>query len=142
MKRLVVIILALTVLPFVSKAQDEVGAKKHENVTWHSIVFVDFKPGKVQEAKKIIEQFKAAAEKAQTQKPITYWMETGKYDMMLVWTLEGGPSMMEYMVTPSGAKWWKAFVELQGSEEAAKKLQGEYYDMVAGYTSDIAMIQK
>lgn len=118
-------------------AQSEEPAPKKHDATWHQVVHVKFKAGKVGEAKKIISRFQTAAAAAGTSTPNQYWYVTGSYDMMLIWDLKGGPSDLEWAWSPNGVKWWKAFVEQEGSEEAAQKLQDEYRSFIAGSTNQI-----
>ncbi|MGQ8338330.1 hypothetical protein ACUNWD_17380 [Sunxiuqinia sp. A32] len=119
-------------------AQEEMKASKYENATWHEVVLVDFKPGKIKRAKEIIQLYEKAGQAAETTPPKMLWLMTGEYDMMLIWTLEDGPSEYEWKWSPDGVKWWKEFVKQQGSEEAANKLSEEYSSLVFKSTSYLA----
>ena len=118
-------------------AQSEEPAPKKHDATWHTVVLVNFKPGKVEEAKKLISKFESAGETAGTPKPQQYWFETGSYDMLLIWNLKNGPSDLEWSWSPDGVKWWNAFVAQEGSEEAANKVQDDYSALISGSTSQI-----
>ena len=118
-------------------AQDEEPAPKKHDATWHRVVLVNFKPGKVGEAKKIIAKYQTAGATAGTPKPQQYWFETGSYDMMLIWDLKGGPSDLEWSWAPDGVKWWNAFVAQEGSKEAAEEVQDAYAALVSGSTSQL-----
>jgi len=119
-------------------AQDEVKPSKYENVTWHRVVLIDFKPGKVARAKEIIKIYQTAGASAGTRGPVEYWFETGEYDLMAIWTLEDGPSDLEWDISPDGIKWRAALVKQLGSEEAVQKLQQEFQSLRASSTSYIA----
>ncbi|MEN8227471.1 MAG: hypothetical protein ABFS38_04895 [Bacteroidota bacterium] len=142
MKKLSVLVLVLFVGSAIYAQSEEVKPQKYDDVTWHSITVVDYKPGKVEEAKKIIEKFESAAASAGTPTPVQYWFETGKYDMVIIWELQGGPVDLEWSQSPNGVKWWKAFVAQEGSEEAAQKVQDDYNSLVASSNSNIARKQK
>lgn len=118
-------------------AQDEPQAKKYENVTWHRVVKVDYKAGKVGRAKEIIKMFEAAGAEAGTPGPEKYWFSTGKYDLMLIWKFDNGPADLEWSTTENSVKWRKAFIKLQGSEEKVNKLQKEYSSLVSSVSSEI-----
>lgn len=118
-------------------AQDEKPAPKKHDATWHRVVLVEFKPGKVGEAKAIIKKYQSAGTDAGTPMPQQFWFETGSYDMMLIWDLKNGPSDLEWSWSPDGVKWWNAFVAQEGSEEAAEEVQENYSKLVAGSTSHI-----
>lgn len=118
-------------------AQDEEPVPKKHDATWHRVVLVDFKPGKVGEAREIIAKYQSAGTAAGTQKPQQYWFETGSYDMMLIWDLKGGPADLEWSWSPDGVAWQKALVKQEGSKEAADELQDKYRSLVSGSTSQI-----
>jgi hypothetical protein len=138
MRRIAFIWAILLVGVVVLNAQTDPQPAKYKDVTWHSITLVDFKSGETQHAKEIIEKFESAGKSAGTPTPKTYWFTTGKYDMMVIWKLEGGPADLEWNWSPDGVEWWKAFVAQEGSEEAANKLQSEYGSLIANSTTNIA----
>lgn len=118
-------------------AQEEIKPVKFENVSWQEVVLVDFKPGTIERAKEIITLYKAAGAAAQVPGPEMHWFMTGEYNMMLIWTMKNGPADMEWRRSPDGVKWWKEFINQQGSKEAAEALQKEYTSLVLKTTSYI-----
>lgn len=139
MKKLSVLLVVLFLGSSVVFAQEDVKPVKHENVTWHRIVLVNYKPGQVSRAKEIITQYEAAGDAANLKGPERYWMETGEYDLMMVWTMEGGPSDLEWDRSPNGIKWRNQMIKQLGSEEALKKLQQEYSGLIFNSTSYISL---
>lgn len=137
MKRFSLLVVMLGMGMFLFAQSDEMKPTKYEGSTWYSVGFSDIKPGKVGDAKKIIQMYMEASDASGTQKPEIYWFETGKYDMMVVWELEGGPSDLEWKWSPRGIKWYKAFIEQVGSEEEAERIQEEFTSYMAGGTSHI-----
>lgn len=135
MKKIAIIVFVAFLGTAVFAQEEEVKAKKHD-ATWHRVVLVDFKSGKVGEAKEIIAKYESAGASAGTPSPQKYWFETGSYDMMLIWDLEGGPADLEWNWSPNGVKWWNAFVAQEGAEEA-EKIQEKYRKLVSGSTSHI-----
>lgn len=123
-------------------AQSEEPSPKKHDATWHQVVFINFKQGKVGEAQKLISKFESAGETAGTPGPQKYWFETGSHDMLLIWDLKGGPSDLEWSWSPDGVKWWKAFVAQEGSEEAAEKVQNDYSALISSATSQIVRKNK
>lgn len=121
---------------------EEPKAEKYSDVTWHTVTVIDFKPGKVVEAKEIIAKFQSAGAAAGTPGPVQYWFETGKYDMMVIWELKEGPSDLEWSWSPDGVKWWKSLVAQEGSEEAAKALQDRYSSLIASANTNVARKKK
>ena len=119
-------------------AQNEVKPAKYENVTWHRVVMVDYKPGQNARVKEIIKIYEAAGAEAQTKGPEAHWFSSGEYDAMFIWTLDGGPSDMEWYRSDRNIKWRAAMVKQLGSEEAVNKLQEEYSSLVSSSTSYIS----
>ena len=119
-------------------AQEEVKPAKYENVTWHRVVMVDYKPGQNARVKEIIKIYEAAGAEAKTKGPEKYWFSTGEYDAMFIWTMDGGPSDMEWYRSDSNIKWRAAMVKQLGSEEAVNKLQEEFSSLVSSSTSYIS----
>ncbi|WP_346860497.1 hypothetical protein [uncultured Draconibacterium sp.] len=118
-------------------AQDDLKPAKYENVTWHNIVKVDFKPGQVARAKEIIKIYETAGAEAGTTGPEKFWFETGKYDLMLIWKMENGPSAMEWQRSENNIKWRNALIQQLGSEEKMQELQKEYSSLISSSTNDI-----
>ncbi len=139
MKRLSLLVGMVCFLVSGAMAQEEMEAKKHENVTWQNVVLVDFKAGKVGEAKEIIKKYEAAGAAAQTPGPQKIWLSTGEYDLMLIWTMKDGPASMEWSISPDGAKWQNEFIKQQGSKEAADKIRQQYAELISKSTSYIGM---
>ena len=142
MKKFTLLVASLFISAVVFSQSEQPTPSKYTNVTWHTVSIIDFEPGKVADAKKIIEKFESASLKAQTPGPVVYWFETGKYDLVVIWELKEGPSDLEWSWSPDGVKWWNAFVAQEGSEEAAQKLQNEYNARVASTVKNIARKSK
>uniref|UniRef100_UPI003216AD61 hypothetical protein n=1 Tax=uncultured Draconibacterium sp. TaxID=1573823 RepID=UPI003216AD61 len=139
MKKLMVLIGVLFFIVSIVSAQDEVKPAKHENVTWHNVVRIDYKPGQIKRAKEIIKIYEAAGAEAGTPGPEKFWFETGKYDLMLIWKMENGPSDMEWSRSENNIKWRKALIKQLGSEEKVKEIQEEYTSLVSSSTNEICM---
>ncbi|WP_163715805.1 hypothetical protein [Mangrovibacterium lignilyticum] len=122
----------------IAQAQEEPQALKYENVTYHNIVKVDFKPGTYSRIQEIMKIYMEAGEASGTKGPEVYWLMSGDYDIMYVWTLEGGTADLEWDWSPNGVKWWKALVEKMGSEEKAKDLRKEWASYILKSTNEIA----
>ena len=140
MKKIVLLFLFIGMGAFVF-AQDDFKPTKYENSSWHQVVLVKFKNGKIGEAKKIIAKYEEAGETSGMPAPQTFWFETGSYDMMLIWDLKGGPADLEWKWDPDGVKWWKAFVEQEG-EEGAMELQEKYSSLVTSTSKHLVRQDK
>ena len=137
MKKLALFVGALCFLISAVLAQEEEKATKHENVTWHRVVKIDYKPGQVWRASEIIKMYEAAGKEAGTPGPEKYWFSSGKYDLMVIWKLDGGPADLEWSRSENNIKWKNALIKLQGSEEKVKEIQEEYRSLISSTTSEI-----
>ena len=138
MKKVLLFVGVISFLATSAFAQDDAKPQKYENVSWHSVVKVDYKPGKVGRAKEIIKIFKAAGAEAGTTGPESYWFSTGKYDAMFIWKMDNGPGDMEWWRTEDDIKWRKAMIKQVGSEEKMKEIQQEYAGLISSSTSDVS----
>lgn len=122
-----------------ASAQEVPEAHKMENTSWHEVILIDFKSGKMDEAMNIIDnQFMKATEKAGIPGPaMELEMQTGKWDMMLVWDMDS-VSDMEWEVSPESEKFLKALTEKTGSFEKAQEIFDHYSSTIRESTSFIA----
>lgn len=112
-----------------------------KKVSWHSVTMIDYKSGTLDEVKELIRKFESASETAGTVLPELYWLKSGKYDLVLTWKLEDGESDFQGKWSPYGESWWNALVELEGSEEAAAKLQAQYDSLVVSSHTTLSRTQ-
>jgi len=134
---LTVALICLFAIPSGLDAQE---AEKWDDVDWYRIVQVDFHNGKAGDARRTIEEhFMPAGREAGTPTPVMMlWNVTGEWDLTIIWHMQDGPASMEWRRSPDNVKWWKKFMEREGGEEAAEKIQSEYASLVARSTSTIA----
>ena len=119
--------------PAIAQDSDDAGP-----VTWGDdarylrISYVKFKPGKRERAMQIIdEHFAKAAQAANRPGPVVaVHFQTGEWDAMWGWVLEGGTKDLEWYRSPGGIEWWAALVKQEGGEEQAGALWQEYMDAV------------
>lgn len=138
MKKILAFIAPLFISALLSAHPEEPTPPLRSDVMWHTITVIDYKPGTVDNAKELIQKFEAASEKAGIPSPVTYWFESGKYDLVVTWKLQEGPADLQGKWNPAGETWWKALVAQEGSEEAAKKLQSNYNALIASSHTSVA----
>ncbi len=124
-----------------SWAQQDMQAKKMEGHTWHQVVMVKFKPGKISQAKQIINNhFMQAGIESGTPGPQMMDIKSGEWDMMFIWTMNGIEDM-DWEIHPDDEKWWKALVEQEGGQEAAMKVWQQYMELIDSSTLYLATTQ-
>lgn len=137
--------LVLAGTSFNATAQDEDegdGTARLENVTIVEVVYINFKPGKRTRAMEIInEYFVPAGEAAGTAGPmLAIHFDTGRFDMAILWELEGGFDDLMWYVSPDDLTWYAALAELAGGEDEAGAIWGEYISYVANAHNEVAHI--
>ena len=132
---------ALSMFAVPASAQEDEDGPMTQGDDAHYIrsTLVKFKPGKRERAFEIIaEHFMAAGEKAGTPGPLgVIHYQTGDWDALFVWDLEGGMADLEWYRSPNNIKWWAALAEQEGGKEAASKLMAEYQSLVAKAKTDV-----
>jgi hypothetical protein len=131
-----VTLLGLCFFPAPADAQDdEPEPTRYQGVTWNQVLLVDFKSGKEERAMEIIEdRFLPVTKKAGNQIPRTVEMQTGPWDLLLIWTMEEGPSAMTWKTSPQEIETMKAAREMFGQEKM-ETISNEYSRLVARTTS-------
>lgn len=138
MKKYILVVAALFAAVHLFALQEELITSSDSNLVWHSITVIDYQPGTVETAKEIIQKFISASEAAGIPIPVTYWFESGKYDLVVTLELRNGPDDKEGQWSPESVKWWNALVAQEGSEEAARKLHEDYKALVVSSVSSIS----
>jgi len=123
-----------------SAQEDEDGPMTQgDDAHYISSTLVKFKPGKRERAFEIIsEHFMPAGEKAGTPRPLgVIHYQTGEWDALFVWKLEGGMADLEWYRSPNNIKWYAALAEQEGGEEAAGELMAEYRSLIDEAETDV-----
>ncbi len=99
-----------------------------DDAKYVSITFVQFKPGKREEAMEIIsEYFAPAGQKAGTPPPmLDVHFQTGVWDAMFIWNLEGGMADLEWYRSENDIKWYGALMEMVGGADEAEKIMNRW----------------
>jgi len=139
--RVLAVSAALTVFAVPASAQDdeEGPITQGDDARYMSATYVKFKPGKRERAFEIIaEHFVPAGKAAGTPGPLgTLHFQTGEWDALFVWNLEGGMADLEWYRSEDNIKWAAALAEQEGGEEAAGELIAEYRSLVDEAETDV-----
>ncbi|MFQ3248712.1 MAG: hypothetical protein ACI9O6_000514 [Glaciecola sp.] len=122
-------------------AQD--GKRYDSSVTWKNIVKINYHVGKRDSALAIIrDYYREASIKAKTPMPeLVLELQTGDYDLLLVWHMEGGVNDLTWERGPNSKKWRAALNEVAGSEEKAQEILDEYLSYIDSAENDIAIVR-
>jgi len=132
----IALLLSMAGLAMPAQAQEEgPQPQRYEDVTWNNVVLYDFKAGKGDRAMEIIgDHYDPAAKKAGIQIPHSVQLQTGPWDLMMIWTMKDGPSEMAWETSPWDVKAQKAMVGMLGQEKA-QEIVDEFDNTVARETS-------
>lgn len=131
---------ALTMFALPVSAQDDEGpVTQGDDASYVSATVVKFKPGKRERAFEIIaEHFVPAGKKAGTPGPLgVIHYQTGEWDALFVWDMEGGMADLEWYRSEDDIKWRAALAEQEGSDEAAGELLAEYASLVQDAVTNV-----
>ena len=138
---LVLCFMAITALSGFAQDTEAPKAKKMEGHSWHQVVMVKFKPGTMDQAKKIIhDHFMKAGMASDTEGPQIMQFKSGEWDMMFIWNMND-ISEMNWEVTPDGEKWWAEMAKQEGSMEKAMGVMKEYLGLIDTSTSYLTISQ-
>jgi len=135
------VIAAFTMFSVPASAQDDDGGPQTQgdDAKYVTVNFTKYKPGKRERAMEIIsEHFVKASEAAGTSGPLgVIHMQSGEWDSIAVWSLEGGMADLEWYRSEDEIKWFTALAEQEGGEEAAGALLAEYSSLIDESERDV-----
>lgn len=124
-------------------AQEMAAPKKHENSSWLMMVNVKFKPGKIDDAMKIINEHFAPAGMAIGMTDVRVLHHVGgPWDLTLMFPMPEGPRQLEWAVTPQDAKWIAEMAKREKGMANTMALLNRYADMLAREEITIVREQK
>ena len=122
--------LAVVCVPMSASAQ-EMKAERMQNVSFHSVEMIKFKPGKRARAMEIIRDYFVPADKAAGGgQVIDLHLQTGPWDAIVVFPMSGGPADMSWQTSPDEIKWMTALGQKAGGADKAKALLAEWDTLV------------
>ena len=113
--------------------------KPIEHVAWYQVMYVKFKPGMAEEARKIIYEHFWAVDREIGREVIAFDPVTGEWDQVVYFPMPAGPSEVGLQSTPWDAKWNAAFERREGGKEKADALNKRYGEMVQQTKIEIVM---
>ncbi len=119
-----------------ANAQEQMQAKKYENPQWKIVELVEFKHDKMDRVREIIKNYfiKAAEKAGSRQRSTILELETGEWDMMLVWDMKEGLEEMNWQTRPDDIKWMNALNEIAGGTDKATAILDEWASLVVHST--------
>lgn len=115
-------------------AQEDMTAKKLENPDWYTMVHVQYQPGKLEEALKIVKNhFAPAGKKAGLPGPKLFVNASGKWDATWIWHMEGGITDLNWETSPDDIKWMDALASQEGGMEQATAMIQSYLALVRDF---------
>jgi hypothetical protein len=113
-------------------AQEAVAPKKHENMNWFWMANVKFKPGKLDDGLKIINERFAPAGNAVGMTGVRMLQHTGvEWDLTLLFPVAEGPRALEWAMSPEDAKWMNELAKREKGMPNVMALLSRYSDLIA-----------
>lgn len=108
----------------------------------YQVEYLKFNSDMSDEAMKIIDQYFSAANKlAGVPTPLMHFeVHSEDYDYIALWPIQEGKDNLIWQNSPNNVKWYKALVEVTGSEGKAKEIIEEFDACVSN--SKIEMAKK
>ena len=94
----------------------------------------------MREAMEMIEAFQKVDEALGRDEPMGFHMETGEWDMVVVFKMHDGIQQMGWASNPRGAEWNAELARQLGGEDKAREDWQKYLSLVANSRSEIAHI--
>jgi hypothetical protein len=139
MKSYIIALLALCVAftPIVI-AQDLPKATKHPNPKFYTAYHIKFKPGKVDEGRKVITDFFEVAGNNAKNGAIAFNPQTGDWHHVVYfpWT---SPADIEWKISPMGERWWSELAKVAGGPDKARALMARWQELVETEKFDIVL---
>jgi hypothetical protein len=100
-------------------ASAQVESERRENVRYVVVQMWKFTPGGRERALNIYhDTYMPAMKEAGAALPIIVHPDSGPWDVVMVATLPGGPTDLEYNLSPSDAVWWRIIERKLGAQKA------------------------
>lgn len=126
--------------PILVSAQTQ--PKKYDNPQWKRITYTDYKPGKSDRAREIINNYHLKASLKTGGGPeMVLEMSSGEWDVMSVWGMKGGISDMDWQTSPGNIAWRNAMNELAGGADKAQAIIDELNSLVDRSTTHIGRVR-
>lgn len=94
--------------------------------TTYRVEYIKLKDGSGQRWDELGQKyFGPAADAAGLERPTVHWLMAGPWDIMMIFKLPRGLASLDTHANPEREAWYKEFVKIAGSEEAAKKITSE-----------------
>ena len=113
--------------------------KSIEGVTWYTVSYTKFKPGRADEARKIIYEHFWPVDKEIGREVIPFDYVTGEWDHVVYFPMLGGPAELAFQETPIGKRWQETFFRREGGKDKAEALGKRFGEMVLHQKTELVM---
>ncbi len=140
LNKLVPLLVLVFCFSFVNAQEEEMTAKKHENLQWYYVTLVKYEDGKMKDAKKIINEHFIPTDQETGHKGPLAEMDLlfSEWDQIVIFPMEEGLEMLEWEMSPRNVEWMTAFNKRAGSPEKAKKIMDDFESYVKDYKTILA----
>ncbi len=138
--RTITLIFLLLALPTSLLAQE--GVKYGDDVSFYTVVFTKFKPGKADAATEMIYKYFVPADGDIGRKVINFDFSTGEWDHVVFFPMKDGVSEFEWKTPPTEGAWMAAFTKRVGGQEKAAEMMAQWDGLVAEQRTELVRYTK
>lgn len=143
MKNYLVVLMVIVFVSFSLPAvtgQELPKATKYNDVTWYSVTYYKFQPGKASDALKLIYDYLVPAGKAAGYQVIHFDVSVGDWDHIAFFRMDGGPGDLGWETAPI----YEKFVKILSDKFGPEKLRelDNFDSMIARSRSEVVMRRK
>lgn len=108
--------------------------------SYYRLSMFDYKPGRADEAKEIVESYFFEAGKAIGWIPTLITPLSGRWDQIILLPMGHTTDELEFVRTERGVKWFEALVEVAGGREEADRIYEAYEETILLQRSEIVFL--
>lgn len=113
--------------------------KPGERTSWYRIVYVKFKPGALEEARKLIYDHYWPIDKEIGRDVIPFDPISGEWDHIVAFPMGGSPTQIALEESAQEKKWYEVLVRREGGKAQADALGKRYEGLVLSSKSEIVL---
>ena len=119
-------------------AAQEIKPEMSKNVSWHWVEFTKYRAGKNDRASDLTRKHFDPVDREIGTKLLSVHLNTGEWDRIEIFLMEGGASDLGWRTSPNQAKFMNVLARREGGMTQAQKLIDEYEALIDRKHTEIA----
>jgi hypothetical protein len=131
--------IALALVAATAHAQSMPTVKPGEHTSWYRIIYVKFKPGASDEARKLIYDHFWPIDKEIGREVIPFDPISGEWDQIVCFPMSGSPTQLGLDDTALDRKWGEVLARREGGKAQGDAIYKHYLDLVMATKTEFAL---